>query len=142
MIKYKLICKNCDNFFDSWFSTSKEYEKLKKQKFLNCHICNSINVEKTLMSPSVLRSKSVTNMDIHNDKHKKIKKILVRYQKFIQKNFEYVGENFAHEARTIHYKNKKIPKGVYGTTTLEELKELKEEGIETENIPWIKGTRN
>jgi hypothetical protein len=85
MIKYKLICKNCDNFFDSWFSTSKEYEKLKKQKFLNCHICNSINVEKTLMSPSVLKSKSGINMDIHNDKHKKIKKILVRYQKFIQK---------------------------------------------------------
>ena len=142
MIKYKLICKNCDIFFDSWFSSSKEYEKLKKQKFLNCHICNSINVEKTIMSPSVLKSKSDTSNDIHSNKYKKIKKTLVRYQKFIQKNFDYVGENFAHEARTIHYKSKKVSKGVYGTATLEELKELKEEGIEAEMIPWVKNTTN
>ena len=142
MIKYKLVCKNCDNYFDSWFSTSNEYEKLKKQRFLNCHICDSTNVEKTLMSPSVLRSKSGANMDIHNDKQKKIKKILAKYQKFIQKNFDYVGENFAHEARTIHYKNRKVSKGVYGTVNLEELKELKEEGIETQYIPWVKDTTN
>ena len=57
MIKYKLTCKNCNIYFDSWFSSSKEYEKLKKKKFLNCHICDSLNVVKTLMSPSILRSK-------------------------------------------------------------------------------------
>ena len=43
MIKYKLICKDCETTFDSWFSSSKEYEKLKKKKFLNCHFCNSLN---------------------------------------------------------------------------------------------------
>ena len=57
MIKYKLICKDCSNSFDSWFSSSKEYEKLKKLKHINCHKCNSSNVEKTLMSPSVFNSK-------------------------------------------------------------------------------------
>ena len=41
MIKYKLICKNCDFKFDSWFASSTEYEKLKIKKFLNCHNCNS-----------------------------------------------------------------------------------------------------
>jgi hypothetical protein len=142
MIKYKLICKDCEITFDSWFSTSREYEKLKKKKFLNCHICNSLNVEKTLMSPSVLMSKNEVKIDTPNQKYKEIKKTISKYQEFIKKNFNYVGENFAYEARSIHYKNKKSPKGIYGTATKEDLKELKEEGIEAEMIPWIKDTTN
>ena len=57
MIKYKLTCKDCKNSFDSWFSSSKEYEKLKKTKHLICHLCNSFKVEKSLMTPSVLNTK-------------------------------------------------------------------------------------
>ena len=53
-----------------------------------------------------------------------------------------MGENFAYEARSIHYQNKKGLKGIYGTTTKEDLKELKEEGIETGVIPWIKDNTN
>ena len=92
MIKYKLICKDCEVAFDSWFSTSKEYEKLKKKKFLNCHICNSLNVEKTLMSPNVLKLKNNVKVDVSSHKYKEIKKTISKYQKFIKKNFEYVGE--------------------------------------------------
>ena len=142
MIKYKLICKDCDILFDSWFSTSKEYERLKKQNFLNCHICNSSNIEKTLMSPSVLVSKIDSKSEEQSKKYKETKDIILKYQKFIEKNFNYVGENFAYEARSLYYKNKKSSKGVYGTATKEDLKELKEEGIETEEIPWIKNTTN
>jgi hypothetical protein len=142
MIKYKLICSDCEIYFDSWFSSSKEYEKLKKQKFLNCHICNSLNVEKTLMSPSVLKSKSNFKNSTKEKKQKEIKRTIFEYQKFIKKNFNYVGENFAYEARSIHYKNKKASKGIYGSATEEEVKELKEEGIEAETIPWIKNKDN
>ena len=142
MIKYRLICKDCENTFDSWFSSSKEYERLKKLSFLNCHICNSLNIEKTLMSPSVLLTKndSKTNNDIQ--RYKKTKEVILEHQKFVKKNFDYVGENFAYEARSIHYQNKKGLKGIYGTTTKEDLKELKEEGIEAEIIPWIKDNTN
>ena len=142
MIKYKLICKDCEVAFDSWFSTSKEYEKLKKKKFLNCHICNSLNVEKTLMSPNVLKLKNNVKVDVSSHKYKEIKKTISKYQKFIKKNFEYVGENFAYEARSIHYKNKQISKGIYGTATKKDIKELKEEGIEAEILPWIKDNTN
>ena len=142
MIKYKLICKDCDISFDSWFSTSKEYERLKKKKFLNCHICNSSNIEKTLMSPSILNSKNNVKTKILNKKYKQAKETIAEYQKFVKDNFDYVGENFAHEARSIHYKNKKSSKGIYGTATKEDLKALKEEGIETETLPWIKNTAN
>ena len=142
MIKYKLICKDCETTFDSWFSTSREYEKLKKKKFLNCHVCNSLNVEKTLMSPSVFMSKNNIMIDTPSQKYKEIKKTISQYQEFIKKNFSYVGENFAYEARSIHYKNKKSSKGIYGTVTQEDLRDLKEEGIETEMIHWIKDSTN
>ena len=84
MIKYKLNCNECDISFDSWFSSSKEYEKLKKKNFINCHICDSLNVEKSLMSPSVFRSKNNIKIDNHDLKHKEIKKTISEYQKFIK----------------------------------------------------------
>ena len=142
MIIYRLICKECEISFDSWFSSSKEYEKLKKQKFLNCHFCNSSNVEKTLMSPSILGSKGSTKINHQDLKYKAIKKIILDYQKFIKKNFDYVGKNFTYEVRSIHYKDKKSSKGIYGTASKKDLRELKEEGIETELIAWVKDTTN
>ena len=143
MIKYKLICKDCETTFDSWFSSSKEYEKLKKKKFLNCHFCNSLNVGKGLMSPNVSTTKNIlTDIDSSSEKYKEIKKTIYKYQEFIKKNFEYVGENFAYEARSIHYKDKKKTKGIYGTATKKDLNELKEEGIKAEILPWIKNTTN
>ena len=142
MIKYRLICKDCEATFDSWFSSSKEYERLKKKKFLNCHICNSLSVEKTLMSPSIFTLKNYSRTDAQIQKYKKTKEAISKYQEYIKKNFDYVGENFAYEARSVHYKNKKASKGIYGTATKKDLKELKEEGIEAELIPWIKDNTN
>ena len=142
MIKYKLICKDCDNTFDSWFSSSKEYERLKKRNFLNCNVCNSLNVEKTLMSPSVHMLRNDPKINNQTQSYKKTKKVILKYQEFVKKNFDYVGENFTYEARSLHYKNKKGSKGIYGTTSKEDLQELKEEGIETEVIPWIKDSIN
>ena len=142
MIKYKLICKECNNSFDSWFSTSKEFEKLKKLKHINCHNCNSLKVEKTLMSPSVFNSKKNKSEIRENKKYIKIKTKIKEYQKFIKKNFDYVGENFSYEARSIHYNDKKRSKGIYGNATTKEIKELKEEGIDTEVIPWVNQNDN
>ena len=139
MILYKLICKDCETSFDSWFSSSKEYDNLKKQKFLNCHICDSLNVQKTLMSPSVFRTKN--NVKINNQ-DLKIKKIISEHHNFIKNNFDYVGENFSYEARSAHYENKKTSRGVYGTASKKELKELKEEGIKVEMMPWVKISSN
>jgi hypothetical protein len=142
MIVFKLICKDCEISFDSWFSSSIEYEKLKKKNFINCHSCNSLNIEKTLMSPSVFRSKNNTTIDHLDSKYKEVKKTILEYQNFVKKNLNYVGENFAYEARSIHYRNKKVSKGIYGTASKEDLKDLKEEGIEAELIPWVKNTTN
>ena len=142
MIKYKLICKNCDLSFDSWFASSQEYEKLKKKKYLICHHCNSKKVEKTLMSPKLINNKSNFKAGDKTIRFKKIDKTIQKFQKFIKNNFEYVGNNFSYEARIIHYNKQKRKKGIYGTASDSELKELREEGIETKTIPWIKDKNN
>ena len=142
MIKYKLICKNCEISFDSWFSSSSEYEKLKKKRFLKCHYCNSKNIEKTLMAPNMITNKSLGKFNKDEKKLKNIKKTLQEYQKFIKNNFKYVEDNFTYEARTIHYNKKKQEKGIYGTASKQDLKELKEEGIDAQMIPWVEDKDN
>ena len=137
MIKYKLTCKKCNNSFDSWFLSSKEYEKLKSLKHINCPNCNSLTIEKSLMSPNVLNSKKEKSEIVRNEKYVQVKNKIKEYQKFIKNNFEYVGENFVYEARSIHYNKKKKSKGIYGNATIDEVKELDEEGIKTEIIPWV-----
>ena len=94
------------------------------------------------MSPNIFTQKDDSKSDNQIQKYKKTKEVILKYQKFIKKNFDYVGKNFAHEARSVHYKNKKTSKGIYGTATKEDIKELKEEGIKTEIIPWIKDNTN
>ena len=141
MIKYSLKCKNCSIEFESWFGSSREFDRLKKLKLLNCQSCNSLNIEKSLMTPNLANTKK-KNIQKNKDKFKEVKKKLKDYQKFIKENFEFVGNNFSYEARSIHYNKKKTKKSIYGNASLKEVKELKEEGIETEMIPWIDENEN
>ena len=141
MIKYKLFCRNCNLKFDSWFASSNEYERLKKKQLLSCHKCNSINVEKTIMAPQLI-NKSNSDEKVKIEKHNKVKKTIMGYQKFIKENFKFVGDNFAYEARSIHYNGKKKSKGIYGSASKKDLKELKEEGIDAQMIPWIDENEN
>ena len=142
MIKYSLVCKDCDLTFESWFAGSKEYEKLKNKKFLNCNNCDSINIEKSLMAPNVIHKKSDAKSNKRLQKYNKVKKTIFEYQKFIKNNFEYVGDNFVYEARSIHYHEKKKKKNIYGTASKQDLKDLKEEGIDAQMMPWIEDINN
>ena len=140
MIKYKLLCKNCYKNFDSWFSSSREFEKVKKLKLLNCIKCGSNSISKSLMAPNIMKTKNRSNL-IDSSKKLKIKNKLREYQKFIKNNFQYVGDNFTYEARSIHY-GKKETKNIYGNASLQDIKELKEEGIDTDIVPWVKNSDN
>jgi len=138
MIKYNLLCK-CGKNFESWFATSKEYESLKKKRLINCIYCNSTSIKKSIMSPN-LASKS-NKSSIKKNIEKDIKKELLNFRKYIEKNCKDVGDNFPREARNIHY-DKKNSKGIYGKATPQETAELLEEGIEVETIPWVDKTEN
>ncbi len=141
MIKYKLKCKNCSHSFDSWFASSKEFEKLKKMKLINCSDCNSYNVDKSIMSPRISSNLKLRNIN-SSKKANRVKSKIKEFQNYIKKNFEYVGENFSYEARSIHYGNKKLKKGIYGNASINDIKQLNDEGIETTVVPWIKDTDN
>ena len=136
MIKYNLICDN-EHEFESWFSDSLKFEKLKKKKLLECIFCSSKRIEKSIMSPMISNS---NNLDFSNDKFErellKEKKRLEQIRKYIEKNYEYVGKNFSKKVREIYY-DKKSKKPIYGTTTPKEREELAEEGIDLLSIPWI-----
>ncbi len=140
MIKYLLHCKNCKFEFESWFASSKEFDRLKKLKLLNCQTCNSQKIDKSLMKPNLANSNFKKDKVLKNTKN--VKKKLKEYQKFIKENFEYVGENFVYEARSVHYNKKRIKKNIYGKASIKDVKELKEEGIETTTIPWIEDKEN
>ncbi len=135
MIKYNLKCKN-KHEFESWFSSSNEFEKLKSKKIIECTLCGTKNVQKSIMSPSVI-SKEQKEKNIKSNRYiKKIRKDLLKMRSFIEKNFKYVGDNLPQEVRNIYY-DKSKNKNIYGKATLEETEELREEGIELTTIPWI-----
>ena len=140
MIKYLLKCKNRHEF-ESWFSNSMEYEKLKKKKLIECIFCKSQNVDKSIMSPNVVGKKNIEDKIFNNKEFIKIKKDLIKIKKFVEKKFEFVGDRFSREVREIYYDNKKN-KNIYGIVSLKERLELEEEGIELASIPWIDNKEN
>ena len=138
MIKYNLICK-CGESFESWFLSSSGFDYLCRKKLIKCIYCGSLSVKKSVMAPN-LPSKS--NKVFKKTKlEKNIKKQLLDFRKYIEKNCKNVGENFTREARSIHY-DKKNSQGIYGKATPEETSELLEEGIEVATIPWIDKSEN
>ena len=132
MIKYDLICKN-KHEFESWFSDSSEFEKLLKRKMIECIFCRTRSVKKSIMSPRISSKKEINQP---SKEIRKMKKDLIKLRKFVEKNFEYVGDKLASNVRNIYY-DKKLKKNIYGTTTKEERKQLREEGIELFSLPWI-----
>ena len=137
MIKYNLKCKN-KHEFESWFSDSSEFEKLLKRKMIECVLCKTKSIEKSIMSP---RISSKNKIGYPNKEIRKLKKDLLKLRKFVEKNFDYVGDNFSNEVRKVYY-DKKRQKNIYGTTTPKEAEDLKEEGIELTTIPWINNKEN
>ena len=138
MIKYNLNCK-CGEVFESWFSSSSEFDSLFRKKLIRCIYCDSSQIKKSVMSPN-LSSKS-NKVSKKNKLERNVKKQLLDFRKYIEKNCKNVGENFSREARNIHYENK-TSQGIYGKATPEETSELIEEGIEVVTIPWVDKSEN
>ena len=140
MIKYNLKCKN-KHEFESWFSDSKEFEKLRSKNMIECVFCQTKSVTKSIMSPRIANKVKEKKTNPSSKQIKKMRKDLLKIRKFVEKNFEYVGDNFSREVRNVYY-DKKKNKNIYGTATPEETEELKEEGIELTTIPWVEKKDN
>ena len=136
MIKYNLKCNN-NHEFESWFSDSLEFDKLKKRKLLECIYCSSKKIKKSIMAPMISGNIKKDSHLENLTKNLKIEKNrLLKIREYIEKNYEYVGKNFSNKVREIYY-DKKNNKMIYGATSLKEREELAEEGIDLISIPWI-----
>ena len=136
MIKYNLKC-NKDHEFESWFSNSDEFDKLNKKGLLECIYCSSKQISKSIMAPMVSNSKTnVEQNKIIKNNYRSEKNKLLKLRKYIENNFDYVGEDLTKKVREFYY-DKKSKKGIYGTASPEEREELAEEGIDLISIPWV-----
>ena len=154
MIKYQLKCRSkiCSDQkeFDGWFKSIEAYEKQKQQRLINCPICGSDKIEKLLTAPSLKTNKNKTS-DIKDKQLKNsennetflgnvdsdnIPTLLRTLKKEVQKNSTFVGNEFVSQVRSM--KEGKIKeKPIHGHGTNKEINELRNEGIDVINIPWI-----
>ena len=133
MIKYNLKCENSHNF-DAWFSDSTNFDEQNKKNLIFCPKCNSTKIEKNIMAPNIGSKKQSYTNALKTEKN--YEKIIKNVRKHVEKNFEYVGNKFADEARAIHY-GEKEEREIYGETSVEEAVDLIEEGVNVSPIPGI-----
>ena len=156
MIKYKLKCKSIycseQNEFDGWFQSIEAFENQMQSGLINCPICGDDNIIKLLATPNVRKSKHKISKNIEfqnasgvsnseksylgNEKIKNITTMLRTIKKEIQKNSMFVGDEFVSKARSM--KEGKIKeRPIHGHGTKKEVQELRDEGIDVVNFPWI-----
>ena len=133
MIKYTLNCKN-GHQFDSWFSDSDSFEKLKKEGHLECAICSIKEVEKSLMAPRITSDNEEKNKTLISAQSALEKEIQTLKNKIRTTAID-VGENFPTEARAMFY-GEKEQKPIIGKTTVDEARDLAEEGVPFIPLPW------
>ena len=145
MIHYNLRCAD-GHAFDSWFNSSAGFDTQAERGLLECPHCGSAKVERALMTPAVPRKGRITAEPApekpapqavtpeHVPDH--IRAMLQKLRAEVEKNCDYVGDDFAEEARRIH-KGEVDAHGIYGETTPEEAEALAEEGIAVARVPWV-----
>jgi hypothetical protein len=130
MILFDLRCKD-GHAFEAWFRDSAAYEDQAAVGDLACPVCGSVEVSKALMAPAVN-----SRPKIDAAQAAEAMRLWRRVQNHIEKNFDHVGPRFAEEARKIHHGEAK-KRSIYGEATRTEAKELRDEGIEVNQIPWL-----
>ena len=130
MIVYNLRCRNAHEF-EGWFKDSAAFDTQAKGGKVLCPVCNSKKVEKAIMAPAVSGAKKSSLTEAET---KQMRQFMTGLRKYVQDNADYVGPNFAEEARKIHY-GETEHRHIYGEASLEEAKELVEEGVDVAPLP-------
>jgi hypothetical protein len=136
LIAYRLICSE-GHEFEGWFASSTAYDEQASSGALACPMCGNARVTKAIMAPAVkasaTKSSSVPAPQAKADV-KAIRQYAAGFRKFVEENADYVGPQFPEEVRKIHYGETK-ERHIYGESTLQEARELIEEGIKIAPLP-------
>ena len=136
MIRFSLKCSK-DHSFESWFQSSEAYEKLVAAGLLSCVECGDGQIVKSLMAPKVSTSKAKAKAETSlTTPISDVEKALVKLKTEIEANSEYVGMNFAIEARAMH-DGEQPARSIYGEAKPEEAKALIEDGIRVAPLPFM-----
>jgi hypothetical protein len=165
MIHYQLRC-DTDHAFDGWFKDSASFDRQSEMGLIACPLCNSVTVSRALMAPALGRGTRHTRTIQAAEENgppsapaasdgavpaiaqppgapaaaeipDKLRSLLQRLRSDVEKHCDYVGKDFADEARRIHYGETKA-RGIYGETTASEAEALADEGIEFGMMPWLR----
>lgn len=159
MIVFDLRCKK-DHVFEAWFKDSATFQEQVEAGVVRCPVCGSKRVEKALMAPNVTSRRQnkeassslpatagepamppaeaggsvTTNADL--EKVTEVMRALTELRENVERECDYVGADFAEEARKIHYGETEA-RGIYGESSDEDAKALEDEGVEFARVPWI-----
>ncbi len=136
MIKYSLICES-EHEFEGWFRDSADFTVQSDQGLLECPLCGAPEVRKAVMAPAVAKRRPSDGSATKSAFLREMAEAAGRARKYVENNFDYVGDKFPEEARKIHY-GETDPRGIYGEATGREVKELVDEGVSVAPLPDAK----
>lgn len=138
MIRYALCCGR-DHEFDGWFASSAAFDSQLAAHEILCPHCGSTEVRKALMAPNIAKGGARhADAAMPAEIAEKMSLMMLALKKHVEENCDYVGDAFAEEARRIHY-GETEHRDIYGEATLDEARELIEEGVEVAPLPVVPG---
>ncbi len=136
MITYQLRCDK-EHEFEGWFADSSSCDSQLDGHAVECPYCGSVKVSKSIMAPRIAKGASRKSVSVSPAKEAaQLKQALRELRDQVEQNCDYVGDQFAEEARKIHY-GEADSRGIYGESSEKEATELADEGIEVSRIPWL-----
>ncbi|WP_209598165.1 DUF1178 family protein [Ruegeria sp. HKCCSP351] len=145
MIQYALKCSE-GHTFDSWFQSAEAFDKLASAKMVTCAICGCAQVAKAIMTPRVRPARNAKgkteNAPVSNERinvatpSPEIEKVLAEMRRHVEKNSDYVGKDFASEARKMHL-GEAPERSIYGEARPDEAKSLIEDGVPVAPLPFL-----
>jgi hypothetical protein len=152
MIRYRLQCHE-GHEFEAWFRNAAAFDRQSKRKLVACPQCESTQVTKALMAPSVVTSKKTSRKPaspkapaaepqrVANAGQRELMQMMRKLREEVIAKSEYVGPRFAEEARKIHNEETEA-RGIYGEASQNEIKELVEDGVEVYPLPTLPEDHN
>ncbi len=155
MIRYQLKCDK-DHQFEGWFGDSEDFDRQCARGLVTCPTCGSARIEKALMAPNVSSPKrrkhaspqaepvapdATAMASVPAGADKEVVAAIRKFRQYVRSNSEYVGDRFAEEAKRMHYEETE-ERSIYGEASLNEAKELHEEGIPVVPLPRLPEDEN
>jgi len=144
MIRYALTCPN-DHSFESWFQSAEAFDRLAALGQVTCAVCGASGVSKSLMAPSVRPARKAGEAEPQprplSTPANPAEEALAALRRKVEENSEYVGMNFASEARAIH-DGDAPDRAIYGEARLDEARKLIEDGVPVAPLPFMPGRKS